>query len=77
MIAHKKVFILVDLEFILTKFLSDKDLLETSNKVNKALDFLRDENTHQLMRKEIQYGLLPTTLKGLSLFLLQFFVIEI
>ena len=46
--------------------LSLKDSLQPSNEVTKALEFLRKGDQHQILRKEIQFGLMPTTLKGLS-----------
>ena len=52
--------------------LSNKGSLGTSTEAMNALAFLQEGNTHQLMRKEIQYGLMPTTLKGLSLVFLVF-----
>ena len=46
--------------------LSSKGSLQPSNEVTKALEFLRKGGQHQILRKEIQFALMPTTLKGLS-----------
>ena len=43
----------------------DKDLLPLSSQVkNQALDLVRKGTMHQNLRKEISFGLLPTTTKG-------------
>ena len=50
--------------------LSSKDSLPPTEvlptQVRKAMKFLRKGNMHQRLRKEIQFGLMPTTLKGTS-----------
>ena len=47
-----------------------KDSIKPSEKKDSALAFINKGTMHQMMRKEVQYGLMPTTIKGLSLLVL-------
>ena len=56
----------MQLRFTIDLVLSNKDSLGSTTETLNALAFLQQGNTHQLMRKEIQYGIMPTTMKGLG-----------